>query len=430
MDHTPVAPERTDEADPRRPRLVALSAALVLVIVAAAGYALTRPDNETPWQRAGPPITVHGWAPYWQTDSALESFSANAGLFSDISLFAYHTTESGAVSAYEGLGATVLETYRAAADAADVVLTASIIDDNPAGVTAAILADPATRATHVEAIVQLAVANDFGGIDIDYEKFAFSDGRETWEATRPNWVAFIRELAAALHALDKTLVVSVPPMYDPERTGGDRGYWVYDYAAMGEVVDFIRIMAYDYNTSEAGPIAPIEWVRGLVGDIKKMVPPSKLILGLPVYGYNWPVSILGVCPVDQEPKRQNQSTKSAAALAASLAITPTYDADVAEATFSYNENLIGVDATGAPTECTVSRQVWYADARAAYERAWLAERQDLAGIAIWSLGSDDPAVWDGIAAARAEVESWPADTTATATDAPPTAPITAPTTAP
>ena len=377
------------------------------MIVAAVGYVRSRADDEAPWSRTPPPITVHGWAPYWQTDSALESFSANADVFSDVSLFAYHTTPSGAVSAYEGLGATVLETYRAAAAAAGVTLTASIIDDNDAGVTAALLADPVSRSTHIDAIVQLATSNGFGGIDIDYEKFAFSDGRDTWETTRPNWVAFIEELADALHAVDKTLVVSVPPMYDPERTGGDRGYWVYDYEAMGEVVDFIRIMAYDYNTSEAGPIAPIEWVRGLVGDIKEMVPPAKLILGLPVYGYNWPVSVLGVCPVDQEPARQNQSAKSAAVLASSLGIIPTFDETVAESTFSYNENLVGVDAAGAPTECTVSREVWFADARAAYERAWVAERQDLAGIAVWSLGSDDAAVWEGIDAARADVETWP-----------------------
>lgn len=406
MDHTPVAPERTGGSDPRRPRLVALGAALVLVIVAAVGYAVSRPD-EAPWKRTGPPITVHGWAPYWQTDSAYASFTANADVFSDLSLFAYHATAADAVTAYPGLGSLVPATYRAAADAAGVKLTASIIDDTGSGAMAAILADPTTRATHVQTIIQFATANLFDGIDIDYETFAFGDGRATWATTRPNWVLFIQELASALHGIDKTLTVSVPPMYDPDRTGGDRGYWVYDYEAMGEVVDFIRIMAYDYNTSDPGPIAPIGWVRGLVDDITEMVPPSKLILGVPVYGYNWPTSILGVCPADQEPKRQNQSTKSAAALAASKGIVPTYDVERAESTFSYLENLVGVDAAGAHTECTVNRTVWFSDARAVYERAWTAERADLAGIAIWSLGSDDDLVWQGIDAARADVESWP-----------------------
>ncbi len=382
-----------------------LLATTVLVAAGLIGYAATKPG---PWKRSGPPIVVHAWAPFWQTDSALASFTPNAAVFGDLSMFAYHATSAEVIGPYDGFDTAVAVTYRQAADAAGVAFTASIIDDTGKGAMAAILADPSTRAVHVRTIAEFAAANGFDGIDLDYETFAFIDGRETWEATRPNWVLFVQELADVLHQAGRTLTVSVPPMYDPERTGGDRGYWVYDYEAMGSVVDFIRIMAYDYNTAEAGPIAPIDWVRGLVTDIKDIVPPEKLILGVPVYGYNWPTSILGVCPIDQEPKRQNQSTKSAAALAASVGVVPTYDSERAESTFVYNEQLVGFDEVGAPAACTVTRTVWYADAKAVHERAWLAQRQDLAGISIWSLGSDDEFVWHAIAAARANEPVWPA----------------------
>ena len=33
---------------------------------------------------------------------------------------------------------------------------------------------------------------------VDYETFAFSDGRDTWATTRPNWIAFLGELADRL----------------------------------------------------------------------------------------------------------------------------------------------------------------------------------------------------------------------------------------
>ncbi|HRE02284.1 MAG TPA: glycosyl hydrolase family 18 protein, partial [Ilumatobacteraceae bacterium] len=271
---------------------------------------------------------------------------------------------------------------------------------------AAILAEPATRSRHVAAILQFAQANGFAGIDIDYEIFAFGDPRATWTTTRPNWVAFVIELAAALHGVGKTLTVSVPPQYDPERTGGDRGYWVYDYEAIGPVVDFIRIMAYDYSTSSAGPIAPLDWVEGLVRDAAAMVEPHKLILGVPVYGYNWPVSTLGVCPPDAAPTRRNQSAKSALALAAERGVTVRFDDAVAEANFDYNDHLSGVDAAGAATACTVTRRVWFSNAQAVFERAWIASRHQLAGIGIWSLGSDEPAVWQAIDAVRAGDEQW------------------------
>ena len=60
----------------------------------------------------------------------------------------------------------------------------AIVDAMPAGGMAAVLADPASRAAHVATIGDLAAANGFDGIDIDYEKFAFSDGSSTWATTR------------------------------------------------------------------------------------------------------------------------------------------------------------------------------------------------------------------------------------------------------
>ena len=392
-------PPKQSAASARRTgrRLLTLTIAAIVLLGALIGYALTRPEE---WQRSGPPISVSAWAPYWQTDSALSSFNDNRLVFSDLSLFAYEATAADVVVPFSGLGSDVLATYRTAAHAAGVKLTASIIDGTAAREMAAILADPASRKVHVDTIIAFAAANDFDGIDLDYEKFAFSDGRDTWETTRPNWVAFVGELAAALHRDGKTLTVSVP-------SSGD--YPVYDYEAMGKVVDKIRIMAYDYSTGAAGPIAPIEWVRDVVKSAKKLVPADKLVLGVPVYGYDWPVTTVGTCPGtdDDQPGRRNVSSKSAATLAAEKGIVPTWDVATAERTFQYTEQLTGVDPAGTPVTCTVTRVVWYADAQAVHDRAYVAERQDLSGIAIWSLGSDDATVWEGIAQARADVEVWP-----------------------
>ena len=55
----------------------------------------------------------------------------------------------------------------------------------------------------------------------------------------------------------------------------------------------------------------------------------------------------------------------------------------------------------------MTHRVWYSDAEAVHDRAYIAERQDLGGISLWALGSDAPLVWDGIAAARANTETWP-----------------------
>src|SRR4051812_42834609 len=77
-------------------RLVLLGGAAALILAAIMGYALTRDQS---WERSGPPATVSAWAPYWQTDSALASFTANRAVFSDLSLFAFHATAADSVTA-------------------------------------------------------------------------------------------------------------------------------------------------------------------------------------------------------------------------------------------------------------------------------------------------------------------------------------------
>ena len=395
--------EGTQEAKSSTGRLVTFCVVAALMLTAVVVYGFTHTGR---WKRSGPPITVSSWAPYWQADSALASFNANAAVFGDVSMFGYFTDAAGSVKPYATMDPNAPLVLKRDARAAGVEFVASIIDATKPREMAAILADPATRAVHVDAVTRFAIASDVDGVDLDYENFAFNDGKATWAATRPNWIAFLTELSKSLHASNKTLTVSVPPVYDNKRTD-DSGYWVYDFAAMGKIVDHIRVMAYDFSTSGPGPIAPLDWVTTVVAATRSMVPSERIILGVPVYGYDWVVNTVGVCPVDNKPRRKNLSTKSAGELAARKGIAPTWDVAKAERTFAYAETVTGLDAAGAPTSCTANRVVWYADAQAVHQRAWLAERQDLAGIALWSLGNDDASVWQGIAAARADLAQWP-----------------------
>ena len=400
--------ESLDERAPRRPYVVAAIGAAVIVVLTAIGFVTSRDD----WRRAGGPIGVTGWAPYWQPEASLESFTTNDALFSDVSVVAYSATGATAISAYDGLPADMVPTFRAAAKDAGVPLLATVFDDSPRGAMAAVLANPATRAKHVEALVTLVTtagtdALGYDGLDLDYETFAFSDPRSTWATTSVAWIAFLTELSAALQPLDKLLVVSVPPVYDGERT--DRsGYWVYDYAAMAPLVDRIRMMTYDYSVAsgEPGPVAPIRWVADTIDAVTKLVPPEKIDLGIPTYGYDWVVSITGTCPTDQTPKSKAIGTARAERTIAERGLTASWDDETAEMRFDYTDTLNGLDANGTATTCTVARTVRYLDARAIHDRAWLAHRNDLHGIALWALGNEDAATWVGINAARGGQRNW------------------------
>ncbi|MCB1000656.1 MAG: hypothetical protein KDB40_15280 [Acidimicrobiales bacterium] len=406
--------EAADErapSPPRRAGLFATAAVAVLAVAGALGFAATRDT----WERTGPPIRVASWAPYWQPDTALASFTANSEMFADVSLVAYSALDAATIVTYDGLPDDAKDTYRAAAAAAGVPLIATIFDDSPSGTMAAVLADPASRAIHVQTVARLVIEGGFAGVDLDYEKFAFSDSRDTWAATSPNWIAFLTELAVPLRAAGKQLIVSVPPVYDGERTDAS-GYWVYDYAAMGEIVDRIRVMTYDYSFQggDPGPIAPIDWVRDVVDAITELVPPEKLDLGIPVYGYDWVVSVSGVCPSDQQPDTRSMSTVRAARTLAERGIVPTWDPVTEERWFDYVDTLTGTDTAGTAVSCTVNRRVHYLDATAIHRRAYVAHRHDLHGVALWALGNDDPLTWDGLRAARLGDDSW-GDTTSPTT---------------
>ena len=75
---------------------------------------------------------------------------------------------------------------------------------------------------------------------------------------------------------------------------------VTDIETLNEAADGIFVMAYDFHYSEsetAGPVAPINGggklynydLTSMLNDYTKYVSPSKLILGVPYYGYNWVV---------------------------------------------------------------------------------------------------------------------------------------------
>ena len=48
-------------------------------------------------------------------------------------------------------------------------------------------------------------------------------------------------------------------------------------------------MAYDqhYSGGPAGPIADLAWVNDVVTYAKTQIPTGKIILGVPLYGYDW-----------------------------------------------------------------------------------------------------------------------------------------------
>lgn len=386
VDATPVTGEA--QLTTRRRRLVL--GGLVAAIVLIAGIAIYVASNEEPLPPR-PDIPLDAWVPYWALDASLPEFDSRGPSMREVSPFWFNAAGVDQIIVDPNASAELTAQFMEKAKRSGVDVVPSIIDALPAGEMAAILADPATRSQHVDTIRAFAADGGFDGIDIDYEQFAFADGRDTWSATRPNWVSFVEELAAALHADGRTLTVSIPPVYDAGQTP-ESGYWVYDYGAIAEHVDRIRMMVYDYSVGTPGPIAPVDWVESaIVGAIEAAGSPDKLVLGLPAYGRNWPVSVAGVCPAADVPGRTTVSARSVDDLIARRQGRPVRVDDTGEWMFDYE-----LEVTDGTTTCVQTRRVQYVDGDGIRLRMDLAREYRLDGVALWALGFDDDAVWDAI----------------------------------
>lgn len=365
-------------------RVATAAAVLTAAALLSAPLLVDDPAARGPSHAAGERF-VTAWLPYWKVDAGLASFTANAELFTDLTTFFHYTTgDDAALSERSTPGDR--ERVQAEAASRGVPVLAAVMDDTPAGRMAAILADPAARAAHIGTLLTLVDQAGYDGIDIDYENFAFTDGRATWPQTRPVWVAFIGELAAELDARGKALTVAVPPQFNAANDETS-GYWVYDWPSIAPYVDSLRVMTYDYSINEPGPISPLPWVQATASFGIDTLGADRFRIGAPTYGRDWVLSTAGAgCASTQLSASVSRTAAELLQIAAASGVPVQFDETNGEAFFHYTQAL---------PDCSVSRVAHVSDAPSVAAKADLA-LSDGAGIALWSLGGEDPATWDAL----------------------------------
>ena len=355
-----------------------------------------------------------GWVPYYSMKTALPDVLNNIDLIKEVMPFWYTLKFDGKAKA-----AVVTDLYAPANPSVPISepLTAmrnaglsiipTITDGTSKLVLAGLLKNPTSRTQVVSAIMNLVRTNNYDGIDIDFEGFAFVDGNSTWTSTAPSWVAFIKELSIALRAEKKLLSVSTPYVLNPNEA--QKGYFVYAWAAIASSIDKLRIMTYDYSVSKVGPMGPITWAERTVQYAVSVMPASKVFVGVPGYGRDWVTAVTGVCPanvvnsVKPGAKAATFVMRDAVALAATYGTVPRYDEKFGEMTFSYQKVYNGTTATGLATSCTASRTAWYQDVRGWALRAALVTKYRIGGITAWTFGMEEPLAMESIRQVAKEI---------------------------
>jgi spore germination protein YaaH len=377
-------------------RTTAITLATLLAVVT--GLSAMNPSSaESPPRRI-----LTGWIPYYSMKTALPDAVANGDLIKEVMPFWYTLkSETKIADLYTPANPNVpMTTPLTTMRDSGFTIIPTITDGTGKLVLANLLANSAKRTLVVQTITNLVMANNFDGIDLDFEGFAFADGNSTWATTRPNWVAFVQELSAALHQQGKLLSITTPVLFD--LTTGKKGYTVYDWASIADSIDRLRIMTYDYSTSSPGPIGPIAWVEQTIQYAVMVVPASKVFIGVAGYGRDWITKVVGVCPsIYAKAIKVGAGAaifvmRDAAGLAASYGATPAFNQTLAEVTFTYQKVYNGVAGSGLATTCTASRTAWYQDARGYSARAQLVSKYKLGGITAWTFGMEDPTATDAV----------------------------------
>jgi spore germination protein len=311
---------------------------------------------------------IAAWLPDSFDSTNRTSFEANADILDEVSPFWYSTDARGNLA--HGRDARDKALVELAHSKAVLVIPTIHNVVNGVDPVPTILQSPDRRSQHVRNIVEEVLTNNYDGIDVDYEALDSS--------LRDEYSAFIGELARALHAQGKQLTIAVHAKNcDYCGLGGFQ-----DWTVLGQAVDRLRIMTYDYHWRGGGPgpVAPLYWVNDVAEYAKSVVDPAKVVIGVQFYGYDW---LAGGGDASAYTWDQFKD------------IIHTYGTEV---------NLVETDSNGrAVQENRITyntRQgrhtAYFATSRSLQAKLELVQRVDLAGIAIWRLGGEDPQNWDVI----------------------------------
>ena len=348
-----------------------------------------------------------GWIPYYSMKTSLPAALNNADLIKEVMPFWYTLKYNGKTKAayvsdlyVSGNPSIPIATPLAAMRAAGFQIIPTITDGTDKLVLSNLLANPTSRTQIAKTLNDYVMANNFDGIDLDFEGFAFVDGNTTWAKTAPSWVALVKELSGLLRTNNKLLSVSTPYNFNPAEK--QKGYTVYAWPQIAPYIDRLRIMTYDYSVSKVGPIGPLAWTEKTVAYAASIMPASKVYLGLAGYGRDWVTKVDGVCPapfanaIKVGAKAATFVMRDAAALAASYQVTPVFDAKFGEATFTYTKSYEGTTADGRSTICTATRTAWYQNAQSYKLRSELVAKYKLGGVTAWTLGMEEPLAMEAI----------------------------------
>lgn len=223
----------------------------------------------------------------------------------------------------------------------------------------AVVNDLTARETLKNEIIDQITERGFEGLDIDFE-FILADDRQAFV----DFVVYMRE---AVGALGFPVSVALAPKSSADQRG--LLYEGKDYPALGAAADYVLLMTYEWGYTYGPPmaVAPLDKVRQVVEYAITEIPPEKIHLGIPNYGYDWPLPF-----VRGETRAETLGNIQAVQRAVAYGVPIEFDETAQSPYFRYITENVG-------------HEVWFEDARSMNATFDLIEEYHLRGASYWNI---------------------------------------------
>ncbi len=328
---------------------------------------------------------VLGFLPYWFLDKAKPDYR---GLITTLDYFSLTLDADGTILKYTAPGESEpgyyalvggkLDSFFASAKAKNIKLSLTIFDGDQDRING-LISDPVPHANNlINDLAPIISKYGFSDLNLDIESIGVASA-----SAQLNYQTFIQEVHNQI--LSRNLGVTLSSDIIPS------DFIRTDHLTvpknLSKFFDKVILMAYDFHSPSSfvtGPVAPL-YGAGSVAEFDTEVaikaalntyPSSKILLGLPFYGYSWETidsfERAAIIPTTA----YIESSKDAEQLIAKCSSCSANFDETAQESYIVYKN----------TDTNTYQQIFYPDAKSVASKINFVNGNSLGGLAVWALG--------------------------------------------
>ncbi|WP_026677271.1 glycosyl hydrolase family 18 protein [Fictibacillus gelatini] len=232
----------------------------------------------------------------------------------------------------------------------------------------AIFTDKKASNQLIQNVIKTMKAKGYKALNIDFEHIRPKD--------RQLYNGFLETIIPEVHKAGFKVSTALAPKTSAEQTGPWHG--AHDYKRHGELADFVVLMTYEWGWSGGPPmaVAPIPQVRKVIDYAVSVIPREKIIIGAPLYGYDWTLPY-----------------KKGGPFAKRIAPQEAMDMAIKERAKVQFDNTSQAPYFYYTDKNSKKHVVWFENEQSAQAKFNLVKQYHLLGTAYWVLGEPFPQNW-------------------------------------